>query len=84
MKMLSLTEHKDPKSFRIGEMCDSAYFIPFTKKEELKKSRNASPLFINLNNNWEFTYYDTPAMLDDELLVRKDIDTTRLMTLQRS
>ncbi|MBQ8849055.1 MAG: hypothetical protein IJ011_01825 [Clostridia bacterium] len=62
-------------------MEDHAYFIPFTKKEDLEKGRKNSPLFINLNNNWEFTYCDSPTKLDGSLIGGCEIDVERLIDL---
>ena len=75
--MLDLTEYKDPRLFRLGEMKDRAYFIPFADKEDIGKSREKSPFFINLNNFWEFTYFSTYAMLDAERLASREIDGAR-------
>lgn len=79
--MLSLNEHKDPKLFRVGEMGDHAYFIPFTKKEDVTKVRKDSPLFINLNNSWEFNYYNTYTKIDESLITSREISDTALIDL---
>ena len=79
--MLSLKEHKDPRLFRVGEMRDHAYFIPFTRKGDLTKSRKNSPLFINLNNSWEFTYYSSYTKIDERLIASREISDTRMIDL---
>ena len=79
--MLPLAEHKDPRLFRIGEMRDRAYFIPFADKKSVGESREKSPFFINLNNSWEFTYFKSPTMFCEEMLFSEEIDATRMIDL---
>lgn len=56
--------HQDPNIFRLNEMENHSYFIPFATEEQSLQPREASPFFYSLCGEWKFHYepslYDMP------------------------
>ena len=62
--VLSRSYHSDPQVFRVNELADHAYFIPFASKDQTKKSRENSPYFHSLCGDWQFLW--RPSLYDME------------------
>ncbi len=56
-EILSMAYHKDPKTVRVNELPDHAYFIPFDTAAATRGAREDSPFFRSLCGNWRFQYF---------------------------
>lgn len=63
--ILEYSYHRDPKQFRVNEMPDHAYFIPFESAEKAKETRESSPYFHSLNGTWHFLWKPSLYEMDD-------------------
>ena len=57
--------HRDPKAFRINELADHAYFIPFESMEAVRSPREKSAYFYPLNGMWKFCWKPSLYDMDD-------------------
>ena len=61
--------YNDPKIIRINAKPPRAYYIPFESEEKAKAGiREKSEKFFTLNGNWNFEYFESVQMIDDEPL----------------
>ncbi|MDY5626907.1 MAG: glycoside hydrolase family 2 TIM barrel-domain containing protein [Clostridia bacterium] len=58
------TEWKNPKIFRVNEMPDRAYFIPFSSETSAAEKREKSPYFHSLDGDWKFLYKESISKAD--------------------
>ena len=65
MHLCESTFHQDPRQFRVGELPDRAYFIPYTEGEIIGKTRETSKLFHSLNGAWRFLWKPSLYQMDD-------------------
>ena len=65
MHLCESTFHQDPRQFRVGELPDRAYFIPYTEGEIIGKTRETSKLFHSLNGSWRFLWKPSLYQMDD-------------------
>ena len=56
---------RDPKAFRINELADHAYFIPFESMEAVRSPREKSAYFYPLNGMWKFCWKPSLYDMDD-------------------
>ncbi|MBQ9112448.1 MAG: DUF4981 domain-containing protein [Clostridia bacterium] len=63
--MYQFNEHRDPRIFRLGELSDHAYFIPFPTPINCTGDRRCSPFFTDLCSDWSFSYYACEAELPE-------------------
>ncbi len=54
--------HQDPKAFRVNELADHAYFIPYESGEAVRSPRENSAYFYPLNGVWKFCW--KPSIYD--------------------
>lgn len=57
--------HRDPKAFRVNELADHAYFIPYDSSEMVRSPREKSSYFYLLNGVWKFCYKPSIYDMDD-------------------
>ena len=65
IEILKKGYHKDPQIFRVGELPDHAYFIPFESTEKSSNPREESPFFHTLCGDWLFRHYDSQYEVAD-------------------
>ena len=65
IEILKKGYHKDPQIFRVGELPDHAYFIPFESAEKSRNVREESPFFHTLCGDWLFRHYDSQYEVAD-------------------
>lgn len=58
------TEWKNPEIFRVNELDDRAYFIPFASADEIDFDRTKSSYFHLLDGEWNFLYKDSISKAD--------------------
>jgi len=66
--MTTLTDynyHSDPKCFRLGEMEEHSYFIPFENADKCGMEREKSAYFHSLCGEWAFCYKSSVFDMDD-------------------
>lgn len=56
-EILSRGYHRDPQIFRVNELKDHAYFIPFSKAADAALPREMSPFFHSLCGEWRFLWH---------------------------
>lgn len=64
-EILSRGYHKDPKTVRVNELPDHAYFIPFATEEEARAPREGSAFFHSLNGIWRFLWHPSVYEMQD-------------------
>ena len=57
--------YREPEIFRVNEIADHAYFIPFSRAEEAGGLREESEAFISLNGTWRFRWEPSVYQMDD-------------------
>ena len=70
--MQSLSYHADPLQFRVGELADHAYFIPFADKGTAHLTREHSPYFHSLCGEWLFLW--KPSLYEMEEFYKEEFD----------
>ena len=63
--IFELNDHQDPTRFRVGELPDHAYFIPFADEESTRGPRENSPFFHSLCGEWRFLWKPSLYEMDD-------------------
>ncbi|MBQ2734578.1 MAG: DUF4981 domain-containing protein, partial [Clostridia bacterium] len=71
--ILEYSYHRDPSSFRVNELPDHAYFIPFESAETAKNARESSPYFHSLCGNWRFLWKASLYDMDDFYKIGADL-----------
>ena len=79
--ILSLNHHKDPQVFRVNELEDHAYFIPFATKEQTSLPREKSPFFHSLNGVWRFLWRPSIYEFEDFFAPDYDLSSFEEITL---
>ena len=64
-KLTDYTYHKDVNCFRLGEMEEHSYFIPFESAEKCTLQREESAYFHSLCGEWAFCYKPSVLDMDD-------------------
>lgn len=57
--------HRDPRTFRVNELPNRAYFIPHTTPETAAGKREGSSLYHSLNGLWRFHWVPSLYRMDD-------------------
>lgn len=70
--MFNMTEWKNPEIFRLNEMEDRAYFIPFSSCDEICDDREKSSYFFLLNGLWKFSF--KPSISKTDKFYENDFD----------
>ena len=69
-KQFDNSYYRDPAFFRVNELDDHAYFIPFNREDMLGKPRTESEAFYLLNGIWKFHWeasvYDMDAFWESD------------------
>ncbi len=73
-KCFEYSYHCDPTVFRVNELTDHAYFIPYESTESVRKKREESALFYSLNGKWKFQWKPSIYYMDDFYI--NDFDDT--------
>lgn len=63
--ILEYSYHRDPSSFRVNELPDHVYFIPFESAKNARNERESSPYFHSLCGNWRFLWKPSLYDMDD-------------------
>ena len=71
-EILSRGYHKDPKTVRVNELPDHAYFIPFEGAAQCRAAREKSPYFHSLCGDWQFKW--VPSVYELEDFYKADFD----------
>ncbi len=74
-KLTDYTYHKDPKCFRLGEMKEHSYFIPFESAEKCGSPREESAYFHSLCGKWSFCYKTSILDMDDFYINGYDVSS---------
>ena len=75
-----LSWYRDPKIFRVNELEDHAYFIPFHDSGMVGRLREESEAFYLLNGMWKFHYEPSIYLMDD--FYRSDYDDSGFETVK--
>ena len=63
--VLKKNYHRDPRTVRVNELPNHAYFIPFDKAENCRLAREESPFFHTLCGEWKFRHYASYYEVED-------------------
>lgn len=57
--------YRDPKVFRVNELADHSYFIPFHNLDKVRGAREESDTFFSLNGCWKFHWEPSIYLMED-------------------
>lgn len=55
-KWFDTSLYREPQVFRVNEMEDHAYFVPFENPDNARNFREKSRFFYSLNGKWKFLW----------------------------
>lgn len=73
--------HQNSEVFRVNEIADRAYFIPYEKPEKASLPREESGLFYSLNGTWKFQWKKSVYHMDDFYMKSYDDSGFREITV---
>lgn len=57
--------YRNPRIFRVNELVDHAYFIPFPDQDKAGNPREESEAFLSLNGTWRFRWEPSIYQMED-------------------
>jgi len=79
--ILEYHQHKDPQRFRVNELPDHAYFIPFESAKKADAARETSAHFHSLCGTWKFLWKPSIYDMDDFYIEGADLGAFESVSL---